>query len=115
MSVKYLYELFEQLYNNNKYLITISNTSDNNWIIYINKNKYIQIDIQDSNILKSSYITIDDIIDYIENQESSIKISYVSYYDDFETYNELITNILTNIKQYYSQNGKDIIIKHRLY
>jgi hypothetical protein len=111
-----IYKLFEQLYNTNKYLITISNTSDNNWIIYINKNKYIQVDIQESNVLKSSYITIDDIIDYIKNQtSSSIKISYVSYYDDFETYNTMISSILTNIKQYYSLYNKNIIIKHKLY
>lgn len=112
-----IYEMFKQLYNTNKYLITISNTSDNNWIIYINKNKYIQVDIQESNVLKSSYITIDDIINYIKNQSSSssIKISYVSYYDDFETYNTMISNILTNIKQYYSLYNKEIIIKHKLY
>lgn len=108
-------DLFQELYETNKYLIKIYNTIDNKWVIYMYKNKHIQLYIEDEKSLNSSYINIDDIIDYINNQISSIKICYTCYDDDFEEYNLKIKNILHNIKEYYTKYDKTIIIKYKLY
>jgi hypothetical protein len=108
-------ELLEELYKNNKYLIKFYNTVDNNWTIYMYKNQHIQLDIQTPSSLSSSYIDTDKALQYIENQESSIKIKYNYYYDDYEAYIKLIENILENIKAYYLQKDKEIIVKRKFY
>jgi hypothetical protein len=107
--------LFEELYRNNKYLIKIYNTTDNNWVIYMFKNQHIQLDLQTPSSLSSSYIDIKDALEYIEKQESSIKIKYTYYYDDYEHYRQLMQEVLENIKTYYAQHNKEIIIKRKFY
>jgi hypothetical protein len=107
--------LFEELYKKNKYVITIYNTIDNDWIIYMFKNERIQLDIQTPTSLSSSYIDINQALDYIEKQESSIKIKYTYYDDDYKHYSELIQEVLENIKTHYAKHNKEIIIKRKFY
>jgi hypothetical protein len=104
--------LFQDVYKNNKYLIKISSTNTNNWVIYMFKNKDIQLDVQTVHSLTSSYIDIDTLIDYIEKTDS-IKIKYTFYYDDYENYRTLIHNLLDKIKMHYVD--KNIIIKNKFY
>jgi hypothetical protein len=107
----YIKELFETLYISNKYLITITNTSNNKWQIYIYKNQHIQLDIQTSKSLTSQYIDISKLIEYIEN-EPKVKIKYVCYYDDFKSYNKMMVYILNEIQLHYSKENKNIIIMY---
>ena len=107
--------LIEELYKNNKYLIKIYNTIDNNWTIYMYKNQHIQLDIQTPNSLASSHIDIKKALEYIENQNSSIKFKYTYYYDDYEAYSKMMQNLLENIQAYYAQKDKEIIIKRKFY
>ena len=107
--------LIKELHECNKYLIKIYNTIDNNWCIYIYKNKHIQLDIQTSNSLFSKYIDIEKVIEYIENQNSDIKISYTCCYDDFEEYKTCIENILDKLKTYYASQNKTIHTKFKMY
>lgn len=107
---------FQDLYDNNKYLIKIYNTIDANWVIYMFKNQHIQLDTQTNNSLKSTHIDIQTIVEYISNQNSDIKIAYTCYYDDFEEYKAKISCILNKIKSYYDLEGKkEIKIKYRIY
>jgi hypothetical protein len=107
-------DLFEKLYKNNKYVIKIYNTNDNDWVIYMFKNECIQLDIQTPSSLSSSYIDITQALEYIENQESSIKIKY-TYHNDYKHYNQLIQEVLENIKSHYAKHNKEIIIKRKFY
>lgn len=103
--------LFEDLYKNNKYLIKIY-SPDTNWVIYIYKNKHIQLDVQTVNSLTSSYIDVNALVDHIEKVDN-IKIKYTFYYDDYENYRNLISNLLNKIKTHYVD--KNIIIKNKFY
>jgi hypothetical protein len=105
----YIKELFETLYISNKYLITITNTANNKWQIYIYKNQHIQLDVQIPNALTSQYIDISKLVEYIEN-EPEVKIKYVCYYDDFKLYNKMMIYILNEIQLHYSKENKNIII-----
>lgn len=107
-------DLFETLYSSNKYLITITNTANNQWQIYLYKNEHIQLDIQTTKSLTSQYIDISKLIEYIEN-EQEVKIKYVCYYDDFKSYNKIMIYILNEIQLYYSKINKNIIVKYESY
>lgn len=108
-------QYFTELYENNKYLIKIYNTVDNNWRVYMFKNQHIQLDIQTPSSLTSKHIDVPCIIEYIEKQESDIKIAYTCYYDDFEEYKKKIQDILHKITQYYAKKGRTICVKYRTY
>ena len=79
------------------------------------KNHHIQVDIQTPNSLSSKYIDVEKIVEYIDNEESDIKISYTCYYDDFEEYKNKLQSILEKIKQFYEKRGKTILIKYKVY
>lgn len=104
--------LFEDLYNNNKYVIKFySDNSD--WTIYMFANKHIQLDIQTPNSLTSSYIDIATVIDYVESHDGTIKIKYTFYYNGWESYKPMIEGLINKIKVHYAE--KCIIIKNKFY
>ena len=104
--------LFENLYNNNKYLIKIY-THDSDWTIYMFKNKHIQLDIHTPNSLTSSFIDIATVIDYIESHKGPIRIKYTYYYDDYQSYKNMIEELISKIRVYYAD--KCIILKNKFY
>ena len=106
---------FKELYDTNKYLLRIYNTVDCNWKIYMFKNNHIKVDIQTPGSLTSEHINIETVVEYIENQESDIKIAYTCYYDDFDEYKRKMAIILDNIKAFYLKKGKTIHIKYKVY
>ncbi len=108
-------ELFHDLHKTNKYLLRISNTSDNGWTFYMFKNSKIQMDIQTPNSLRSSYVDVDTIVEKIEelDMNGDVKIMYVCHFDDFENYKSLMQTILENIKEYYAARGRIIHIKFK--
>ena len=113
-SMEVLEQLFEELRNNNKYLIEISNDNNNNWKIYINANN-LSVNIQTPNSLTSKRITTSQILDYINNeaQNTIIKIKYTCFYDNFEVYQPLIQGILDKIVNAYT--SRQIITKYKTY
>jgi hypothetical protein len=106
---------FKELYDMNKYLVKIYNNINSNWKIYIFKNNHIQVDIQTPRSLTSKHIDVDTIVEYINNQDSDIKISYTCYHDDFEEYKNKMEAVLENIKVHYANKGKTIHIKQKAY
>jgi hypothetical protein len=108
-------ELFESLYNNNKYLVKIYNKINREWTIYIYKNQHIQIDINYPIILNQK-INIEEMIKYIEDDSNKeLNISYVVYYDDNNEYKENMKDIFEKIKNYYLEYNKIINIKCKMY
>ena len=107
-------ELFTELYKNNKYLIKIKNKTHNNWTIYIYKNEHIKIDIDEPISLTSYKINIEQMINYINEDNSDIKISYNYHYDDYKEYIDNINDLIEKIKNNY-ENKKNIIIRRRVY
>jgi hypothetical protein len=105
-------EVFQELFENNKYLIKIYN-NDANWVIYMFKNKKIQLDIHTPQSLTSSYIDIPKMLEYIESLHSELKIKYTYHYDDYEHYKKTIDSILEKIKAHFS--SKSIVIKNKFY
>ena len=109
-----IYDLFETLFQSNKYLIKITNTINNNWQIFLYKNKHIQLDIQTENSLNSQYIDLHKLLEIIDN-EDSMKISYTCYYDDFKNYNKMMAYIMNEIQSYYFHKNKKVVIKYKTY
>lgn len=107
-------ELFELLYQSNKYCITIKDHTDYKWNIFIYKNKHIQLDLQHPNGLTIERIDVDKMIEYIDDT-SEIKIKYTCMYDDFYKYNKSMMCILNQIQKYYFEKNKNIIIKYKTF
>jgi hypothetical protein len=109
-----IYELFETLYKNNKYLITVKDHSKYKWSAYIYKNQHIQIDLQKPGALVSEKIDVNQLLEYIDTTPE-IKIKYTCMYDDFQTYNKMMSLILNQIQKHYAENNKNVIISYKTY
>ncbi len=108
-------ELFTELFQINKYLIKISNKTHCNWTIYIYKNEHIQIDINTEKSLSAHKIDIANMVKYILEDLTPIKITYTCYHDDYVEYNKSISEIIEKIEKNLNDIKKPIIIKHKVY
>lgn len=115
MIITNIEELFTELYKNNKYLIKITDKTNNKWTIYIYKNEHIQIDINTPSTLLASKINVEQMMKYLNEDNSNIKISYNYYYDDYTEYITRINDLIEKIKTYYINNNRNIIIRRRVY
>jgi hypothetical protein len=107
-------ELFQTLYENNKYCITIKDHVNCKWNIFIYKNKHIQLDLQMPNALVSERIDINKMIEYIDGTPE-VKIKYTCMYDDFYNYNKSMMYILNQIQKYYFEKNQNIIITYKTF
>jgi hypothetical protein len=107
-------ELFETLYEGNKYLITIKDSGKHSWEAFLYKNKHIQLDLQTPDALISQHIDIPKLLEYIDNTEN-VKIKYTCVYDDFKSYNKLMSFILGEIQKNYLQINKTIVVTYKTY
>lgn len=109
-------ELFKELYANNKYLIKLSNKTHNRWVIYIYKNEHIQVDLNSPSSLTSYKIGVTEMLKYLSEDKTDVKISYNCYHDDYIEYSQVMGEILENIREYFKTNHeKNIIIKRKVY
>lgn len=109
-------EYFKELYKINKYLIKISNKTHCKWIIYIYKNEHIQLDLNTPTSLTCSKIDVSEMLKYINEDSTDVKISYNCYHDDYIEYSKSMGEILEKIRDYYlSQHKKNIILKRKVY
>jgi hypothetical protein len=114
MSDANVQELFEILYESNKYLIKIRDHGEDKWVAYMYKNQHIQLDTYMPNATISSKIDIPKLLEYIDNTEH-VRIKYTYVYDDFKDYNKIMSYILNEIQNHYIQKNKSIVITYQIY
>lgn len=100
--------IIEDLYNINKYLITIKGL-DNNWVIYFYQNRHIKFEITTEISSTSKFININDVKDFID-KENNIKLIYITCYNDYKEYVESMTNLILEFKEYYKDIN--VNVKH---